>query len=195
MRVISKHVGIHVYKYSSPSWKLWNPPSAIKAKSKTMASCLNHLLTPFATRYGALPEKHFSGLTQAPEISPRSLSNQERQQIAEVEAYQRSNLRRFTTRELRQLDCLPDREVKAANLREMITPILQRDRWELHPWTSFNRTHLYLLKNGRGFWTAHNDEVWRILEPILKLASRIPSSMHLRPWVREIYTPCVFDLC
>jgi hypothetical protein len=81
-------------------------------------------LTPFAKRYGALPEKHFSGLTQVPEISPRSLSDQERQQIAEVEAYQRANLGRFTTRELRQLDCLPDRELKAANLREIITPIL-----------------------------------------------------------------------
>jgi hypothetical protein len=32
-------------------------------------------------------------------------------------------------------------------------------------------------------WSADNDEVWNIMEPIVRLASRILTSVHVMPWV------------
>ncbi|KUJ17619.1 uncharacterized protein LY89DRAFT_546953, partial [Mollisia scopiformis] len=100
------------------------------------------------------------------------------------EKHQRSNLYGFTTRELTELDCMPTREVKPADVQSYIIPLLQRQTWETVPvQPDFQRTRLYPLKNGNGNWVASNDVVWQVMEPCVRLASQTLMSAHLLPWV------------
>ena len=104
--------------------------------------------------------------------------------ITAIEKWQREILYGFTSRELDQLDCLPTRELKAVSLRNSILPILRRENWEKAPaQPDLTRDHLYPLQNGRGMWSADNDVVWNVMEPIVRLASRMLTSIHVTPWV------------
>ena len=120
--------------------------------------------------------------TEYPALSFPKTSEDER--IAAIERFQRKKLHGFTARELGQLDCLPTRELSPGNLENDIIPLLRRDRWETVPaQPDFTRDHMYPLANGKEMWSGDNDEVWNVLEPICRLASRMLLSLHMTPWV------------
>ncbi|EKD17696.1 uncharacterized protein L3040_003578 [Drepanopeziza brunnea f. sp. 'multigermtubi'] len=140
-------------------------------------------LTTWARKYGLFsPTSHKSGYTPTEYKFP-TLGAVFPDSSDRYEQYQRKNLNGFTTRELGQLDCLPTRELIPGNLPKYILPMLARQNWETNPvQPDFPRSDLYALEDGRGMWSAHNDVVWPILEPILVLASKILGSAHLLPW-------------
>jgi len=145
-------------------------------------------LTPWAKRYGALPGTNKSGLTPIDYLFPAPVTAAQSQEVARIEQFQQLKFMGFTTRELGQLDTLCTRDLVSGNLSNGIISFLQRDSWERRPARpEFQRKHLYRLKNGSGKWVARNSEVWRILEPIVRLASRILMSTHLLPWVYSQY--------
>jgi len=148
-----------------------------------MASNQNGL-TPWAKRYGAMPNSHKSGLTPIDYLFPRQISAAKQQELRESERFQQSRLYGFTTRELGQLDALCTRDLVPGNLQNGIVPFLQRDSWEKVPaQPDFQRSRLYPVKNGTGMWIADNDEVWKVLEPCVRVASRLLLSTYLLPWV------------
>jgi hypothetical protein len=131
----------------------------------------------WVAKYGAIANgkfgAHKSGFSPLDYVFP-TLGQIPDPSIAAIETFQRNVLYGFTSRELGQLDCLPTRELMPGNLQNSILPILQRENWErMPPQHDFTRDHLYPLKNGSGMWSADNDEVWDVMEPIVKLASRI----------------------
>lgn len=142
-------------------------------------------LTAWARKYGRFsPTSHKSGFTPTA-YKFATLGPTYQEPSKKYEEYQKKKLNGFTTRELGQLDCLPTRELTPGNLQNYILPMLQRENWETKPLQpDFLRSALYPLKDGNGMWSAHNDVVWNILQPILILASRILSSVYLLPWVR-----------
>jgi hypothetical protein len=106
----------------------------------------------------------------------------------QAEDFQRKKLQGFTTRELTQLDAITasSRNLPPATLANDIIPLLQKYRWEKTPPKAFTRTDLYPLSNGNGLWVMDNPEVARIMEPILRLASRILLSSYMLPWVPSL---------
>jgi hypothetical protein len=140
----------------------------------------------WAVKYGAMASGRFgskSGFSSTSYVVP-TLGQAPEPIIITIEKFQRNNLYGFTSRELGQLDCLPTRELKPGNLQNDILPILQRENWERAPaQPDFTRDHLYPLKNGNGMWSADNDEAWNVMEPIVRLTSRMLTSVHVMPWV------------
>jgi hypothetical protein len=140
----------------------------------------------WAVKYGAMANGRFgnkSGFSPTGYIYP-TLEQGLHPNIQQIEGFQRDQFYGFTSRELGQLDCLPTRELIPANLQNDIIPMLRRENWERTPaQPDFTRDYLYPLKNGRGVWSADNDEVWNVMEPIVKLASRMLMSIHVMPWV------------
>jgi hypothetical protein len=144
-------------------------------------------LKSWAVKYGALANGRFgsnkSGFTPIDYVFP-TLGSTPDPNVMAIENFQRENLFAFTSRELGQLDYLPTRELMPGNLQNDIMPLLQRENWETAPaHPDFTRDHLYPLQNGKGMWSADNDEVWSVVEPIVKLASRMLMSVHVMPWV------------
>jgi len=144
-------------------------------------------LDSWAVKYGIASKGQF-GLDKsgfAPiEYDLPSFRTTKDPEIAAIEKFQRGNMGGFTSAELGQLDCLPTRELTSGNLQNDIIPMLRRDRWERVPaQPDLTRDHMYPLSNGNGIWSADNPEVWKILEPILRLASRMLMSIHVMPWV------------
>ena len=88
------------------------------------------------------------------------------------------------------LDVIVDRDLKPGNLNNSICSIYKRDVWEVTPSTSFARVTPYPVINGTGQWLGSNDQVWEMLLPAIKIASRYMMSSHLLPWVQ--YFPEIF---
>ncbi|KAF4635704.1 hypothetical protein G7Y89_g2397 [Cudoniella acicularis] len=131
-------------------------------------------LTEWVLKYGAAPDKHKSDLTPtAPRIPAQDPD--EFYCLELIDNSQRQRLGGFTTRELADLDTLCVRDVTPGNLRNGVIQLLQRDSWGRIPaQPEFKRSDLYPLRGRPGeHWTAHNNEIWEILRPILKIASRI----------------------
>jgi hypothetical protein len=144
----------------------------------------------WTTKYGAMANGRFgidkSGFSPTEYTLP-ILGQSTDPDIDKIEAFQRNQLYGFTSRELGQLDCLPTRELTPGNLQNGIIPMLQRENWERTPaQPDFTRGYLYPLKNGNGMWSADNDAVWDVMEPIIILASRMLLSVHVMPWVRPL---------
>jgi hypothetical protein len=141
-------------------------------------------ISEFARMYGPYKDTAHSRFTPVEYSFPRHITQEEVETSEKREIFQRKRLRGFTTEELAALDTISDRKLKDGNLRNGIHPVLARDRWENAPLTSsFQRTQLYPVEGGTGLWSSDNDEVWRVLEPCMKLASRILLSIHVLGWV------------
>jgi hypothetical protein len=151
-----------------------------------MAAAPSPGLESWAVKYGATANGKFgskSGFSPMDYVLP-ALGQTFEPTLAAIENWQREIFYGFTSRELDQLDCLPTRELKPGNLQNAILPILQRENWERTPaQPDLTRDHLYPLPNGQGMWSANNDVVWKIMEPIVRLSSRMLTSVHVTPWV------------
>lgn len=145
-------------------------------------------LTEYARIYGPKGNESYSGLTPIALMFPEKQTKEEREYMQGREAFQRDNLLGFTSRELAELDVISSRKLKDGNLRNGILPIMERDRWETRPpYPHWRRNHLYKVTNAPGYWSVDNPDVWRVLEPCLRLASRYVMSMHCLPWVRVLH--------
>lgn len=111
-----------------------------------------------------------------------------------MEDFQRQKLWGFTTRELIQLNAISTSSLKPASLENVVIPLLSKQRWEKTPPDAFTRTSLYPLENGEGVWIMDNPVVERVMEPILRLASRILISSHMLPWVISLSSSLVISL-
>lgn len=146
----------------------------------------------WALKYGTInPGDTNSGYSPVALTFPTvGATTQSFQDITSIKAFQKQELYGFTTSELARLDCLPTRDLKPGNLQNAILPLFHRDRWEVDPpQPDFTRKYLYPVKNATGDWTATNDEVWRIMQSPLVLASRMLMSVHVLPWV--CYEACL----
>jgi hypothetical protein len=142
-------------------------------------------LTQYARMYGPIPGQTYSGLTPIAPTFPRPQTKSVQPNMPEKELYQRRRCLGFTTRELEQLDVLSNRKLNDGNLRNEILPLMAWDRWETKPPSPYwKRNYLYPVQNGTGYWTVDNPEVWRVLEPCVRLATRHLMSMHCLAWVR-----------
>lgn len=145
-------------------------------------------LSTFAQKYGPLPRQNHSGLTPLAPSFPWPRTKNLQNPLLQREAHQRNVLMGFTSQELAQLDIISDRDLKEPNLQNAIHPIMARNRWEGQPpHPRYYRDYMYPLLSGKGFWTVGNPDVWKVLEPCLRLASRFLMSMHCLPWVRVWY--------
>lgn len=131
-----------------------------------------------------MPNSHKSGFTPIDYTFPSKISAARENEITAIEALQTHRFYGFTARELGQLDALCTRDLVPGNLKNGIVPFLRRENWEKVPYAHFSRKHLYPVEGGTGMWIADNDEVWKVLEPCVRLASRILLSVELLPWVR-----------
>ncbi|KAH8588690.1 hypothetical protein B0O99DRAFT_496234, partial [Bisporella sp. PMI_857] len=126
-----------------------------------------------------------SDLTPLDLLYPKSTYgiDESKQRIATLK-FQQRKFWKFSSKDLLELDVIPDRELPVATLGNYIHPILQRSRWLTRPATpAFTIDHLYDLKNARGKWVMHYPEVERIMLPSLKLASRMLTALHVLPGV------------
>lgn len=142
-------------------------------------------LTVFAQKYGPYPGQTFSGLTPIAPQFPGPQTKEANQLRIEKENWQRQACWGFTTRELAQLDVFSSRKLNDESLQNGILPLMARDRWETKPPSPhWKRDFLYRMKDGTGLFTVDNADVWRVLEPCVRLASRHVTSIHCLPWVR-----------
>jgi hypothetical protein len=89
----------------------------------------------------------------------------------------------FTTQELVDIGCITSQPFKPGNLNNQLLPFLRQERWD-------DGTHLYQFPApGGGIWTAHNPQVWAVLEPVLRLASRIFGDLMMTPFV-SVFLSC-----
>jgi hypothetical protein len=146
-------------------------------------------ITPYAKKYGVKHDGK-SGLTPVeimfpiPGISPGH--PQSKHDCETLEEFQRQLLRGYTTSELMNLDAISTRSLKPGNLTNDIHPLLRSWEDTISRW--FRRDKLYPIGHGfHGDWIADNPVVWKILEPVLKLASRILMHVHKTPWVSYSY--------
>jgi hypothetical protein len=142
--------------------------------------------TLFALRYGitgdglnSFGSTEKSGLT--PLGYPAAGLNAQRSYIRSFHRkYQRKYLRGFESADLEAAGALSDPDIHASDLGRHIHPMFARHNWETEV-----PKHLafYPLRHGaQGYWEARNDDVWRILKPILALASKFVFNSHFWPW-------------
>ncbi|KAI9648895.1 hypothetical protein NHQ30_001461 [Ciborinia camelliae] len=107
----------------------------------------------------------------------------------EIEEYQRSILRSYTTRILKELDAITERDLESSSLSNPILPCLRRSQWETRENMVFGVNAEPYVSDGRSLgleqdvvWLAENDLVWNELAPILRLASWIIVKISKTPW-------------
>jgi hypothetical protein len=141
-------------------------------------------LTPFARKYFPAPDHQQTNFFQTKSLltplSPRNDISSE-DAGARAEKYQREALSGYTTRELMDLDAITFRELNPISLQNPINEIMSRDRWTLRDYPP----HPIAGGSANDHWESNNELVWSLMEPCLRLASRMFSNMHKHPWVCE----------
>lgn len=186
MNLLCPPLGIIVFVLTDLQQNLHRFEQLLLRYSNDMDNDQNKL-TPWAIRYGAMPNSHKSGFTLIDYSSfLGAISSTKQHENDESEIFQRDRLFGMTTRELDQLDALFTRDLMSGVLSNIpIVPFLQRRHWEKSPSSDFSRSDLYPVEGGSGgFWIADNDDIWTILDPCVRIASRILMSGNLLPWVR-----------
>ena len=99
------------------------------------------------------------------------------------EQFRRENFKSFTRKELIDMEVITVRKLKPGNLTNKIVPSLSRKRLD-----DGTRVHKVPLDSQRLF-TAHEPLVWKVLELVLVLASRILVDSVMTPFIRP---PCTW---
>ncbi|KAF4635589.1 hypothetical protein G7Y89_g2498 [Cudoniella acicularis] len=152
--------------------------------------------TPFAKKYNVLPKEEDkydlfhrygkSGFTPTAPLTIIPRTGNEIQHVAQIEASQKTFFYGFTARDLFDMGAFSDPEVKSTrNLTNPILPFLERHNWE-YPNDPRSKTlnraffpieavgDCYTTPPDRfGDWHVKNPIVWDLLDPILRLTSRI----------------------
>lgn len=143
--------------------------------------------------YKPIVDAGSSGLSPLPPLNPSILlSPNEKAHRELVEKYQHSVIRGFTTRQLEDLDCITERELNPNNLENPIFEPWQRQHWDgkagirnsykLYPINEEVKD--FIGKEGQDLeWTVDHDFIWAVLEPALRLGTRILEGMVDHPWV------------
>ena len=140
-------------------------------------------LSEWAKKYGpsteirSIPPGLRSGLTPISRLGlGRLLSEEEKRLAEENEAFQRQHLFEFTTQELKDLDIISERSFAHSTIQAHIVPFWSRGNW-YDGNVSANgaplRTYPLPAPYFNSRWVSTDDAVWGLLQPILKLASKI----------------------
>lgn len=111
------------------------------------------------------------------------ISTQQKADYYGQDLFQRQTLFSFSTWELEDQGtlCYPGSkpDTQKNDLKGNLHPLVHKDRW-LNPLPNY----LYEIggRSANGWWEGDNDEVWAILEPILRLVSAFIQNAHRWPW-------------
>ncbi|QSZ36932.1 hypothetical protein DSL72_009023 [Monilinia vaccinii-corymbosi] len=153
-------------------------------------------LTPtlFSIRYGFAPghgKSLLTPVTPLPYILPLLSDGDASSWKArnDIEEYQRDLLHSYTTRMLRELDAITERDLDHSTLLNPILPCLRRSQWETSENMIGGKDAKAYVSDGPSLgreedviWLAENDLVWEELVPILRLASWIIIKLSKTPW-------------
>ena len=95
--------------------------------------------------------------------------------------HQTTDLENFTVNELQDLGCWDKPAAKANDLSIPIHPLYRKSQWERCP-------KIHKLQGGSigggipGDWDVANPIVWDMLEPILRIATRLVENINLWQW-------------
>lgn len=129
-------------------------------------------LETYASRFG-ISKEAFPGGGSAftPVIYTTPPTEDEFKQGLIKELYQARSLRGFVTSRLLANECfyMNERPSAMPDL-QFVHPVFERRKWKDSPWKS---TPPYPLPNEHdGFWSASNEKVWEIMQPVFRLASQ-----------------------
>jgi len=105
-----------------------------------------------------------------------------------LEAFQKSRLIDYSSRDLADLGVRTTRPLKASTLQQIL-PVLRPSRWETAVGRPDGdlRTELvrmtYKYPNSTGVWAMNNPAVYEVMKPVLLLASAILTSAPMSAWV------------
>ena len=117
-----------------------------------------------------------SGLTPIDPVNPNVAVKPESQKERQLhEAYQRKYLRQFTSRELQDADSLEIENLALGGLGQVpLHPVFQRNKW--------SEEDEDIGDGIDGKWGGQNDKVWEVLQPCLRLATRLLENSQVGLW-------------
>lgn len=96
-----------------------------------------------------------------------------------MEAFQRERLNDFTINELQDSGCWDKADARPSDLSGPLHTLYEKARWH----TMLPEDPQVMVGSGvPGVWSALNGNVWRALQPVLQLATKVMSNIHLWPW-------------
>lgn len=96
-----------------------------------------------------------------------------------MEISQRERLNNFIVNELQDSGCWDKPNAKVGDLSGPIHPLYRKKRWGKVLARDPGQAIGYGVP---GNWSADNPRVWDALQPVLQLATKIISNIHLWPW-------------
>lgn len=130
-----------------------------------------------------------SGLTPLPLSFPNLMPTREEAEMQltneQIKRFQLGLFSFYTTRDMMDSGVLTTRKMRSNNLTNSISDCLEN--WETEDTVDpeFSRRSVYHIAGQPegSNWVAHNPLVKPLLDPILRLTSRILHNMHMLPWV------------
>jgi hypothetical protein len=165
---------------NEPEWDRSSPPSSPELPFGPGQQILPAPLTELATRYGTAKNSIFyntgkSAITPIHEPDLTILSPKSQKRAQTHERVQRQKLNDFATWELVESGSWIDNDVKYPNLDTVqIHALYQQNQWLAG--------NIPIGGNFTGVWEARNPVVWRLLVPILKLATILLHTSTELPW-------------
>jgi hypothetical protein len=124
-----------------------------------------------------LPTNSGGSSSQGPQVVPEE----------DIEKYQRDQLYEFTTQELVDLDVISSRKLRPSNLGGEIMPFLRRDRWYNGTNIGGDAAKTYGFSDRQKYphdrWIGSNQNVWKIMEPSILIATKMFGSPRVQAFV------------
>ena len=150
--------------------------------------------TPYTIQFGAAPKRlclgiYHSGLSPVDPRPPLLLSQDDVSPKTRynIEEYQKSLFRGFTTQMLIDVDAITNRELKPNDLNDPLHPLLDRRRWKKLPQAELDSLPYNYVPGPLGPWSASIDSVWNALLPSLRLVSILLKKHCEHPWVWRVF--------
>ena len=123
--------------------------------------------------------RHGLNRIPSPDVDNRYMSIEERRQAKMMETFQRERLCDFIIDELQDMGCWDKPDAKPSDLTGPLHPLYRKGRWQVMLPEDPGR----IIGSGvPGVWSALNPKGWEALQPVLQLASKIISNIHVWPW-------------